>query len=276
MDPVEPVTEPVLSSEERSAAFAAGAPKAPRRSIIVLVSACLVLGLGGIVVDHFFSGPDATSVTSAPTGTDPPPFTTATGAAEIGASYSAMMDLRVESSRAAPGFSLLDETGKPLSLSQLRGSVVVLSFFDARCDDICPVLAAELRLAHADLGRVAARIALVTVNSDPLATSASAAVPAERAGLSQADRWYFLTGALRALDRVWRLYGVTIDVQAASGRLSHNDVLYFIDPGGHLRARAVPFGDESVTGRFTLSATLEARWGEAIAAEARSLLGPSS
>lgn len=270
------MTEPVLSSEERAAAFAAGAPKAPRRSIIALVSACVVLGVGGIVVDHFFSGPDATGATTAPQGTDPPPLTTATGSAEIGASYSAMMDLRAESSRTAPGFSLRDQTGKPLGLSQLRGSVVVLSFFDARCDDICPVVAAELRLARADLGRDAARIALVTVNSDPLATGVSSALPAEHAGLSEADRWYFLTGTLRALDRVWRLYGVTIDVQPASGRLSHNEVLYFIDRAGHLRARAVPFGDESVSGRFTLSATLEARWGEAIAAEARSLLGPSS
>ncbi len=185
-----------------------------------------------------------------------------------------MMDLRAEGFRTAPRFSLLDARGRSLSLSQLRGSVVVLSFFDARCDDICPVLAGELRRAHADLGKDAARVVLVTVNSDPLATSVSTAAPAEHAGLSPADRWYFLTGPLRELDRVWRLYGVTIDVQPASRHLSHNDILYFIDPSGHLRARAVPFGDESVTGRFSLSTTLETRWGEAIAAEARSLLEP--
>jgi cytochrome oxidase Cu insertion factor (SCO1/SenC/PrrC family) len=264
----------VLSREERAAAFAAGAPKIPRRSVIALLSACLVLGFGGIVVDHFFSGPDATNAAKTPHGTDPPPLTTGGGTASIGASGSAMMDLRPEGARIAPDFDLLGMSGRSISLSQFRGSVVVLSFFDAACDDICPVLATELRRAHADLGRDAARVVLLTVNSDPLATSVSAAAPAEHAGLPPADRWYFLTGSLHQLDRVWRLYGVTIDVQPAMKRLSHNDVLYFIDPTGHLRARAVPFGDESVTGRFSLSATLEARWGEAIAAEARSLLEP--
>ncbi len=243
----------------------------PRRAVVSLLSACLVLGLGGIVVDHFFSGPDATPV-SKPVATKPPPLAGG-GPAEVAAPIPALMDLRPVTAAPAPSFVLRDGAGRPVRLSGLRGSVVVLSFFDSRCDDICPVLAAELRLARSDLARDASRVAFVIVNSDPLATGGATARPAERAGLPVTDRWYFLTGSLQQLDHVWTLYGLTVDVQPATRRVAHNEFLFFIDAAGRLRARAVPFGNESRTGRFSLPSSLEARWAEGIAAEARSLLG---
>ncbi|MCT9000280.1 SCO family protein [Chelativorans intermedius] len=45
--------------------------------------------------------------------------------------------------QAAPGFALQDADGKPVSLKDLRGKVVVLHFIYAGCPDVCPL--------HADL-----------------------------------------------------------------------------------------------------------------------------
>ena len=72
---------------------------------------------------------------------------------------------------------------------------MVLSFFDAACDDICPILETELLQAYADLGPLAPRVAVVTVNTDPLDLSVSSARPPEAARRAHwPATWYFLTG----------------------------------------------------------------------------------
>jgi len=174
---------------------------------------------------------------------------------------------------AAPGFTLTDQHGRRVSLASLRGKVVVLSFFDAACDDICPVLEKELSQAYADLGQLGYGVAIVTVNTDPLALTNSAARPAEAASHAPlpAD-WYFLTGSLSQLNAVWTNYGISIDVQRDTGIVSHNDFLYFIDPSGRLRLRATPFANESTSGLFSLPGSAEAAWAAGIADQAKSLL----
>ena len=150
----------------------------------------------------------------------------------------------------------------------------MLSFFDAACDDICPVLERELSQADLDLGAGASRVAMLTVNTDPLALSPASAVPAEVAAHVRFPAvWYFLTGPLHRLDAIWTSYGITIDVQRANRIVSHNDFLYFIDPSGRLRLRATPFADESTSGVSNLPAATEAKWATGIANETRALLG---
>ena len=64
-------------------------------------------------------------------------------------------------------FTLTDTNGKPLSLSSLKGKVVVLSFGYTNCPDICPT---EL-LLYSDtlkqLGDDAKKVAVVFVSVDP-------------------------------------------------------------------------------------------------------------
>ena len=124
-----------------------------------------------------------------------------------------------------------------VSLATLRGKVVVLSFFDAACDDICPVLEAGAFAGRRRPRPLAGRVAVIAVNTDPLALSTASARPAEEAARAPSTpAWYFLTGALTRLDAVWSSYGIAIDVQRDSGLVSHNDFLYFIDPSGRLRS----------------------------------------
>jgi protein SCO1/2 len=177
--------------------------------------------------------------------------------------------------RTAPVISLVDESGAPVSLAKLHGKVVVLSFFDATCSDICPVLTAELAQADIDLGSAAGRVVFLSVNTDPLQTSVSPAT----AAVLQARRftlknWYLLGGSLGALDAVWRSYGITINVSRTTRIVAHNDALYFIDPEGRLRFKATPYADESSTGIFSLSGPSIARWAKGIAAYSNDLLVP--
>jgi cytochrome oxidase Cu insertion factor (SCO1/SenC/PrrC family) len=270
---------------DRTAAFAAGPSKLPRNVIVIFVVTIVALGLGGVVLDHVFPGPVGTSTTTTLRPNYPPPLQKALagrqGAAggasgaepvELPASQSALMGLE-RLNATAPGFSLTDEQGRLVSLAGLRGKVVVLSFFDAACDDICPVLENELSQAYADLGPLASGVAIVTINTDPLALSTSSARPEETASRARPPRtWFFLTGPLSRLNPVWSAYGISIDVQRDTGLVSHNDFLYFIDPSGRLRFRATPFANESTSGVYSLPAGTEVAWAAGIAGQARALL----
>jgi cytochrome oxidase Cu insertion factor (SCO1/SenC/PrrC family) len=152
--------------------------------------------------------------------------------------------------------------------------VVVLTFFNAPCNDICPVLADEIRHADADLGAQADHVEFVTVNTDPAALAASAERPTVvGTGLGTLANWRMVTGPLTTLNQVWKAYGVSISFNAKTGLEAHNDVMDFIDRQGFLRYQSTPFADESTLGSFSLPAASEARWGQGIAAYARRLLG---
>src|SRR5215470_14155814 len=52
----------------------------------------------------------------------------------------------------APDFTLVNQFGQPMSLSQFRGRVVVLGFEDSECTTICPLTTQSMVLAKELLG----------------------------------------------------------------------------------------------------------------------------
>ena len=96
--------------------------------------------------------------------------------------------------------------------------------------------------------------------------------PNSAAGLGDVKQWYFLTGTLPQLNPVWKAYGVSIEVQKSTQIVSHNNVIYFIDPKGRLRLRATPFANENSTGMFSLPLSTETRFPSGIASSVKSLL----
>ena len=111
--------------------------------------------------------------------------------------------------RMTPGepdaFSLVDEHGQTISLSSDLGRVVVLSFFDGRCNDICPVIAEEIEQADADLATAGRKVSFLTVNTDPAATAVSGIDEVlTRTRLGSLTNWHMVTGPVSELDAVWR------------------------------------------------------------------------
>ena len=184
------------------------------------------------------------------------------------------MDLSTLRAHRARQFTLIDQRGATTAVPTPAPDVVVLSFFNASCNDICPVEAAEIEQADHDLGSAAVDVEFVTVNTDPsaLAPSAETAV-FDDTGLNALPNWHMLTGPLASLNPVWRSYGVSITVEAKTGLEAHTDVMDFIDGAGYVRYRATPFADESRTGTFSLPAASVARWGQGIATYASRILG---
>jgi len=261
---------------DRAAALAEGAPGIPPKFVYWALGVVLVVSLGGFLGEHLFSSaglnPTAApapkpAVTTVPVATPSVPPSDRS----INSSLSSFMGLSVLAPRPAPSFTLVDQAGRPTPVPAPR--VVILTFFNAPCNDICPVVAHEIEQADADLGAAASEVEFVTVNTDPRALAQSAEEPVlSETGLGALANWHMVTGPLTTLDRVWRAYGVSISVDEKTGLEAHTDVLDFIDASGELRYRATPFADESTTGVFGLPAASIARWGHGIASYAGALM----
>lgn len=191
------------------------------------------------------------------------------------ASDAELMGITSLGGRPARNFTLTDQAGATVSLSALDAHhAVVLTFFDDRCIDVCPIVADEITAADASLGAAAARVAFVAVNVNPLHTSvASVHAFTVEHGLGRLPNFYFLTGTVAALRTVWAAYGVTVEVAQPGQAILHTDAMYFLSQGGRLRYQATPFADERPNGTGYLPAPTLAQWGAGIARYARSALG---
>jgi cytochrome oxidase Cu insertion factor (SCO1/SenC/PrrC family) len=146
--------------------------------------------------------------------------------------------------RPAPDFTLANQDGRPVSLSSLRGRVVLLTFLDSRCTHLCRLegpLLGDVQRAVPEAERPL--IVVVSVNTEDTAASVRAA--ARNWGWRPGD-WHWLMGDREHLATVWDAYGV--DVQKTPDDLLHSGALYVIDRAGDERAGyATPFDQRRVT-----------------------------
>src|SRR5580658_2653112 len=129
----------------------------------------------------------------------------------------------------APDFRLLNQFGQPMSLSQFRGKVVVLSFEDSECTTVCPLTAQSMLDAKQLLGAAGNQVQLLGVDANPDATSV-ADVRAYSTAHSMVNRWDFLTGSLPQLKATWSAYHIAVEVE--QGQIDHTPALYVIDQRG--------------------------------------------
>jgi protein SCO1/2 len=67
----------------------------------------------------------------------------------------------------ARGFSLTDHNGKPRTLADFKGKVVVLFFGYTQCPDVCPTTMAEMASVMKALGPKADQVQVLFVTLDP-------------------------------------------------------------------------------------------------------------
>jgi protein SCO1/2 len=67
----------------------------------------------------------------------------------------------------AKGFSLTDHTGKPRTLADYKGKVVVVFFGYTQCPDVCPTTMAEMASVMQKLGPLADQVQVLFITLDP-------------------------------------------------------------------------------------------------------------
>ena len=153
---------------------------------------------------------------------------------------------------AAPDFSLTDQLGRPVSLHDLRGNVVALTFLYTHCPDVCPIVTSQLRDVQAALGDDSASVRFVAVSVDPERDTQQTA--REYLGRWRLDDgWRFAVGEREALSEVWASYYVEPFAEAASADVGGPEAAQVdtavatVEPSGALDALSAQIAE-----RFTV------------------------
>jgi cytochrome oxidase Cu insertion factor (SCO1/SenC/PrrC family) len=131
--------------------------------------------------------------------------------------------------KSAPEIKLVNQFGQPMSLSQFRGRVVLLSFEDSECTTVCPLTTQSMVLAKELLGTAGKSVQLLGVDANPDAVKVSDVMDYSRVH-GMVNQWDFLTGSAAQLNAVWKAYNIAVQIE--SGQIDHTPALYVIDSHG--------------------------------------------
>jgi protein SCO1/2 len=141
---------------------------------------------------------------------------------------------------AAPNFTLTDQNGNRVALSDLRGHPVVLTFFYTHCTDECPLTASKFQSVLKSSGSQFSNVRWVAVSTDPVGDTPQTATNfAAKHGLTGA--LHYLLGTQEELEPVWSAYSVAVEGGASTpgeddaGKVQHTGGVWLIDAQGHER-----------------------------------------
>ena len=127
--------------------------------------------------------------------------------------------------------SLMDQSGRTVTLEQFRGRPVLVTFAYAHCETVCPTLVNEVLSARDALPLPKPVVLIVTL--DPWRDTPS------RLG-AMAERWgasgdvHVLSGVPDSVERVLNAWRVPRARNERTGDVSHPSVVYVIGPDGRI------------------------------------------
>jgi protein SCO1 len=134
-------------------------------------------------------------------------------------------------------FTLVDQTGRRVSLGNLRGQVVVLAFVSSTCGSPCILIAQQIRGALDELPRP---VPVLFVSVDPHGDTPES-VRRFLSQVSLAGRVSYLTGSVSQLRPVWHAYGATpfsaagASASARRAQIEDSTAVLLVDPRGFER-----------------------------------------
>jgi len=105
----------------------------------------------------------------------------------------------------APDFELRDEQGSPVSMRELRGRPVVVTFLYSHCEDTCPITAQTIRGALDDLGHDVPALAISVDPPNDTPSSARKFLAQQRTS----GRIRFVLGSRAQLRPLWKGFFIT-------------------------------------------------------------------
>jgi cytochrome oxidase Cu insertion factor (SCO1/SenC/PrrC family) len=161
--------------------------------------------------------------------------------------------------RPVPAFRLTDQNGRVLTEDDLLGTLTVVTFLDPVCSDDCPIIANQLAEADRRLGRLADRVQIIAIDSNPVFTHvADVRAFTTSHGLADLANWHFLAGPGPVLQDLLASYGVQVQVPTV-GMIEHDEGIYFVGSDACTRAYLSDGADEHLTSGYAAAVTREVR-----------------
>jgi protein SCO1/2 len=143
-----------------------------------------------------------------------------------------------ESDDSAANFSLIDQSGRPFQLAQLRGKIVLLFFGYTSCPDACPTTLSKISRVYKMLGPRGDRVVTLFISLDPGRDTPQV--------LKEYLKYFKLnsvglTGTKEEIDLVVNKYGAKYEIEksdsAAGYHINHSTDLYLLDQKGEVSRR---------------------------------------
>ena len=142
--------------------------------------------------------------------------------------------------------NLITDEGKPFSLSQLKGKVVILTYGYTHCPHVCPTILGFLNEVADKLNEKGYRgkYAIVFVSVDPKYDTVERLKKYKK--MNEYDDFIFLTGKKEDLEKVWKDYKVFVkdrgimemkhgDMVMKHRMVDHTAKITIIDKNGNIR-----------------------------------------
>ena len=108
-----------------------------------------------------------------------------------------------------PNVSVIDDHGRPVSLSSLKGKVVLLDFIHIGCPGVCATLVSKFgEVADSLKPELGSKVVLLSVTNDPEHDRPEQLLALARSSDADLDGWLFVTGKPTDVDRVIKAFGV--------------------------------------------------------------------
>lgn len=147
--------------------------------------------------------------------------------------------IKIEPPRDMPDFTLANQNGERMRLSDLRGHYVLLTFGYTHCPDVCPLTLNEFRRIRESLGELAAKVAFVFVSVDGQRDAPE--VLRRYFVIRQLEDMIGLTGAEADVRRLGADYGLSFKRNMEEGRadylVNHTAGSFLLDPKGRWMMR---------------------------------------
>ncbi|MBI33132.1 MAG: SCO family protein [Gammaproteobacteria bacterium] len=131
-------------------------------------------------------------------------------------------------------FSLINQLGDTISLSDVEGSILIVDFFFTRCATICPILTSNLKLIQ---DRLPDGVRILSHSVTPYADSVSVLSSYADKNGADSSLWWFLTGQK---DEIYKLarksYFACLDEGDGGYQdFVHTENVVLVDTQGRLR-----------------------------------------
>ncbi|PZC46481.1 MAG: Cytochrome oxidase Cu insertion factor, SCO1/SenC/PrrC family [Chloroflexi bacterium] len=171
----------------------------------------------------------------------------------------------------AMDFSLVDQFGQSVRLSEFQNKVVVLTFVYTSCNEICPSIALKLKDSERYLVDQTDEISTLLISVDPRGDTLNNTQKFLQ-DYGMVNKWKYLVGTEAELKPVWDAYYVSTAVKEVDTSLSesaskdefqiellqnysvtHQGPVYIIDRTGHARSVfTLPFDPEDLANDIKL------------------------
>jgi protein SCO1/2 len=134
-----------------------------------------------------------------------------------------------------PAFQLTDQTGKSITLEDLKGKIWAANFIFTRCKGPCPITVLRMQDLNTKLKKVRGNVELVTFTVDPeYDTPEILKAFSEPLGADPAS-WKFLTGTPDAIQKIVVTGLLQPLAKEPDGTPAHSSRIVLVDGKGWLR-----------------------------------------